>query len=88
MFVLKPSPLFTYLHPVTPKIDGLPNGTSSSRVCCVVGGCFHDVVVMCSEFMGHRTSLRNQMELWGCKHIGVVAVSEENPFLTVLDSSG
>ena len=47
------SPLFTYVHPVMPKTDGLPHGPSSSRVCCVVGCCVCDVVVMCSEYVGH-----------------------------------
>ena len=53
-FAPKPSPLFTYICAVAPKIDCLPHGTSSSWVHCVVGGCFRGVVVMCSEFMGHR----------------------------------
>jgi len=40
--------------PVRAKNDGLPHGPSSSGVCCVVEGCFHDVVVMCSEFISQQ----------------------------------
>ena len=80
MFTPKPQQLFTYKCTAVQKIDGLPHGPSSSQVCCVVGGCFRDVVVMCSEFIGQRVELRNQTEVWGRKHIDVLLLARRIHF--------